>query len=291
MQQEQIETFLDLLESGSFSRTAERLQVSQSTVSGRIRLLEEHLGTALFTRGRHGAEATAVARRFEHHANVMRNVWLAARRECQSFGRYNAGLRIAGQVSLLETLLGAWVGNLRRLHPQTMIYFEADYSQQMTADLAMGGLDMAVLYQPRYLADIYYETLFEEHFVLVSSRRLSLAEVVPETYIRVHYSHAFDRQHLDLLPQINDAPMATGLGSIALNFLLQEGGAAYLPTHTAAPLIAAKRLYAVRRAPRISHIVYSAMPHMRRHLPLIKDALSLLRRQIKQDIKQPKTVV
>ena len=44
MQIELIETFLDLLETRSFNRTAERLGVTQSTVSGRVRALERMLG-------------------------------------------------------------------------------------------------------------------------------------------------------------------------------------------------------------------------------------------------------
>ncbi len=285
MNRELIDTFLDLLETGSFSRTAERLQIAQSTVSARIRLLEEQLGGALFVRGRRGAEATAAARRFAAAAHVLRDVWFSARRECRAFTGGAEGLRIAGQVSLLENLLTGWAADLRRRHPRAMIYFEADYSQQMTADMSMGGLDIAVVYTPRYFADIYYETLFEEDFMLVSApRRAALESVRAEKYIRVHYSAAFDRRHMDLLPHLNDAPLAAGLGRIALDFILQEGGAAYLPSHTAMPLIRAKKLHPVKNAPRISHAVYAAIPNRRRHLPLVKDALALLKKRIKADV-------
>lgn len=281
MNQEHIETFLDLLETGNFSRTAERLQIAQSTVSGRVRQLEERLGGALFVRGRGGAEATAAARRFAAHAHSLRHVWASARRECRVFAGGAEGLRIAGQVSLLENFLTGWTADLRRRHPRAFIYFEADYSQQMTSDMYAGGLDIAVVYTPRYFADIHYEPLFEEDFILASApRRPSLEAVRPEEYIRVHYSAAFDRRHMDLLPHLNGAPLATGLGRIALDFLLMEGGAAYLPLHTASPLIRAKKLYPVKGAPRISHTVYAAVPNRRRHLPLVQDALKLLKMRV-----------
>ncbi|MBE8158558.1 MAG: LysR family transcriptional regulator, partial [Betaproteobacteria bacterium] len=279
------DTFLDLLETGSFSRTAERLQISQSTASGRIRRLEEQLGGALFVRGRSGAEATAAARRFAAHAHSLRHVWASARRECRAFAGGAEGLRIAGQVSLLETFLTGWTADLRRHHPRSVFYFEADYSQQMTLDMAAGGLDIAVVYTPRYFADIHYEPLFDEDFILTSApRRTALESVRPEQYIRVHYSAAFDRRHLDLLPHLNDAPLATGLGRIALDFLLLEGGAAYLPAHTATPLIRAKKIYPVKNAPRISHVVYAATPNRRRHLPLVQDALKLLKKRVREQM-------
>jgi DNA-binding transcriptional LysR family regulator len=39
MQTELLETFLDLCETRSFNRTADRLGVTQSTISGRVRAL------------------------------------------------------------------------------------------------------------------------------------------------------------------------------------------------------------------------------------------------------------
>ena len=58
MQIELIDTFLDLCDTRSFNRTAEKLGVTQSTVSGRIRALEALLERTLFTRSRAGTELT-----------------------------------------------------------------------------------------------------------------------------------------------------------------------------------------------------------------------------------------
>ncbi|MDA0218543.1 MAG: LysR family transcriptional regulator [Proteobacteria bacterium] len=44
MNVEQARTFLEVLATGNFNRAAERLHVTQSTVSARIRALEETLG-------------------------------------------------------------------------------------------------------------------------------------------------------------------------------------------------------------------------------------------------------
>jgi len=52
-------TFLAVAATGSFIGAAERLHITQSTVSARIKTLEQQLGTSLFRRGRGGAELTA----------------------------------------------------------------------------------------------------------------------------------------------------------------------------------------------------------------------------------------
>ncbi|MGL4281320.1 MAG: LysR family transcriptional regulator, partial [Albidovulum sp.] len=68
MQIELIETFLDLCDTKSFNRTADKLGVTQSTVSGRVRALEATLGRTLFTRSRAGTELTLEGLQFETHA-------------------------------------------------------------------------------------------------------------------------------------------------------------------------------------------------------------------------------
>ncbi len=54
MQIELLDTFLDLIETRSFHRTAERLHITQSTVSARVQALEAAVGGRLFTRSRAG---------------------------------------------------------------------------------------------------------------------------------------------------------------------------------------------------------------------------------------------
>ena len=52
-------TFLEIVHTGSFLKAADRLHVTQTTVSARIRTLEEELGRRLFDRNRNGATLTA----------------------------------------------------------------------------------------------------------------------------------------------------------------------------------------------------------------------------------------
>ena len=76
-----LETFLDVMETRNFNRSAERLNMTQSTVSARIRALEEAVRTPLFHRGRFGAEPTAAGYKFLAHASRLRQIWNQARQE------------------------------------------------------------------------------------------------------------------------------------------------------------------------------------------------------------------
>lgn len=52
---EQVKTFLQVAAHGSFLEAANRVHVTQSTVSARIQSLEQTLGARLFIRNRAGA--------------------------------------------------------------------------------------------------------------------------------------------------------------------------------------------------------------------------------------------
>ena len=51
-------TFVEIVSTGSFIKAADRLHVAQTTVSARVRFLEEQLGRPLFVRNKAGASLT-----------------------------------------------------------------------------------------------------------------------------------------------------------------------------------------------------------------------------------------
>ena len=87
---EHLRTFLDVAQTGSFHRSAERLSVSQSTVSARIKGLEERLDRVLFNRSKSGVTVTGAGQRLLRHADIAvawRSVVFSRRRICISMSR------------------------------------------------------------------------------------------------------------------------------------------------------------------------------------------------------------
>lgn len=277
MQLELLDTFLDLLDSRSFTRTAERLRITQSTVSDRIRSLEASVGARLFVRGRTGAEPTAAGLRFAPYARSIKLSWKLAEQELGHADRFSGALRIAAQVSLIRPLLFEWVARLRSAIPEVAIHVEADYSPQMISDIVAGNSDLGVVYTPRYLPEIIYEPIFTEEFELVSSRLQALRDLDPRTYIRVGYSPAFVVAHSELLPDLALAPLSAGLGSLALEFLRHGGGAAYLPRASAQELVGTGNFHRIADAPPITQPVFVAYHIRKKHDGVLRRALKLLR--------------
>jgi DNA-binding transcriptional LysR family regulator len=265
MQVDLIETFLDLMETRNFNRTAERLNIMQSTVSHRVKALEAQFNRKLFTRNKGGTVPTAAGLRFLDYAKAMQNQWHEATRAVASAGALERSMRLGIQHDLAETLAGRWVAAIRRELPTTEIYMEADYSNQMNRDLAAGELDLAILYTPHYLPDLHYERIGELHYVLVSTEASAMAGVRPETYIRSSYSPAFDRAHRLALPHLSVASVAAGQNMAIAGLLGSLGGAAYVTKATAASLFEAGGTAIVTDAPVIPQSVYAATSLRTRH--------------------------
>ena len=170
MQIDLIETYLDLMETRSFNRTAERLNVTQSTVSHRINALETAFGRKLFVRGKGGTVPTVAGLRLLEHAKLLQSQWHETVRAVEAAGTYERSMRIGMQHDVAEMLGAQFVKAAREDMPGTSLYLEADYSVQMNRDLAAGDLDLALLYTPHHLPDLHYERIGEAAYVLVSTQ-------------------------------------------------------------------------------------------------------------------------
>ncbi|WP_438753054.1 LysR family transcriptional regulator [Pararhizobium sp. O133] len=265
MQIDLIETFLDLMETRSFNRTAERLNITQSTVSHRVKALEAQFNRKLFTRNKGGTAPTASGLRFLDHAKALQHQWHEATRAVENAGAYERSMRLGIQHDLAEAFAGRWLSAIRADLPATSIYMEADYSIQMNRDLAAGDLDLAILYTPHYLPDLHYERIGELTYMLVSTSARAVAELRPEIYIQAVYSPAFDRAHRLALPHLSAAPLASGQNIAITGLLKTLGGAAYLSRDTARQLVEEGSAFPVEDAPPIAQAIYAATSIRTRH--------------------------
>jgi LysR family transcriptional regulator, flagellar master operon regulator len=259
MQIDLIDTFLDLVETRSFNRTADRLGVTQSTVSGRVKTLELALGAPLFRRSRAGTDLTTEGLRFETHARMLRQEWTAARRAVTPAGEAALTLRLGIQNDLAAAALGTLVAAFRQALPQTAFYIEPDYSTQMCTDLISGALDFAVMFTPKPHPDLHFTSVGEIAYRMISSDATTRARINPQTMIFAHFSPAFERTHRMLLPELSEAPLSVGQSTAVSALLLAMGGSGYVMRDAADSLIATGRFRLIADAPVITQPIYAAM--------------------------------
>lgn len=270
-------TFLDVLETGNFKRTAERMNIMQSTVSARIRQLEEIVGARLFERGRGGAEPTPAGRRFEGHCRAFLTLWGHARRDVLSGASANSQrLHVSCQYSLVRAYLLDWIDRLRS-RDGLSLHVEINFSAQIQRDIVSGGTDIGIMFAPQLTPDVRIGELGPVEFVMVSTESDRLEAVELTGYIKVAYTTAFERALDEALPKFAFPSMVIGSDDLAMELLARHGGTLYLPRF-ALPSALAKvpGLKVVEDAPTIPHPVFSAVHVRRRSDPLVVWALKQL---------------
>jgi DNA-binding transcriptional LysR family regulator len=248
-------TFLEVVATGSFVGAADRLHLTQTAISARIRLLEEQVGRRLFVRNRAGARLTPAGERFQHYATTLVQVWERARRQIAlPPGRANL-VGIGGEFSLWNPLLPDWMLWMRERHPDVAVRAEVDSADRLLDRVQDGSLDVAVLYSPPPRPELVLELLAEEKLILVTTAEDG--GVRPQDYVFVDWGEPFAASHATAFPEFVNAGVSASLGPLALSYILSVGGAGYFRSAAAQPYIEAGRLRRVDRAPEFAYSIYA----------------------------------
>lgn len=262
MQIELIDTFLDLIETRSFHRTAERMGVTQSTVSARVQALEAALGARLLNRSRAGTNLTTEGLRFEASARLLRQEWTEAVRAVAPQGESALTLRISLQNDLVAGHIGALVADFRAAFPQTAFYIEPDYSAQICADLVTGVQDFGLMFTPKPHPDLHFASVGEIAYRLISTHATARAEIDATRYISANFSPAFARAHRQVLPELTGTPLSAGQSGTIAALLQSIGGTGFVLAETAAALVAEGTFVAVADVAEMIQPVYAGL-HLR----------------------------
>jgi len=253
---DRIWTFLEIADTGNFNRAAENLNVTQSTVSSRIKSLEESFGRPLLTRDHGGCVLTAAGHRFHRHALGMQRLWQKSHQTVALKPGFRGVLGVGAQVSLWERLVLDWIAWMREKVPDVALRVEADYSASQMRQLADGLLDIGVMYQPRHTPGLVIEKLLEEHLVLVATEDREISPGWVEDYVFVDWGDVYLSEHAEAFPLMETAAVTVGLGALGLQYILKYGGSGYFPLRVVQPLIAAGRLFHLAKAPMVPRPVY-----------------------------------
>ncbi|MGZ4958095.1 MAG: LysR family transcriptional regulator [Methylomonas sp.] len=252
---DQIRTFLSVAANGSFLEAANRLYVTQSTVSMRIQRLETYLGVPLFIRNRSGATLTQQGRRFFRHAKSLLLTLEQARHDIGLPSRFRASITIGARIGLWEALLlPEWVGVVRRTVPDISIRSEIGFEEDLMRGLIEGTLDIGMMYTPQHSPSLQVEHLFDETLVLLTT---DPEKPWPnDDYIYVDWGPGFYAQHSNSYPSLERPAQVVNIGWLAAQLIHNNGGSCFLPIRIAEPLIKAQKLFQVAGSPQFKLPAY-----------------------------------
>lgn len=160
--------FVAIANSRSFTVAAERLGVSQPTLSHQIKQLETELGMSLLLRGARHVELTEAGREFMPHCDrLFKELDGGLQGLSDLKGLLRGTLRIAVFHSFSSSLLGGVMARFALRHTGVRVIARLLPRAAMERDLASGDLDLAVAYVADHNEALCAERLFEEELVLV----------------------------------------------------------------------------------------------------------------------------
>jgi DNA-binding transcriptional LysR family regulator len=249
-------TFVEIVSTGSFIKAAERLHVAQTTVSARVRLLEQQLGRPLFVRNKAGATLTPAGEQFLRFAPTFVQLWQRARQQVAVPKGHRAVLTVGSEVSLWQPMLLEWVRAMRRSHPDIALRVHVDVPQDLITHVAAGLVDIAIMYAPQHRPGLEIDLLMEEELVLITTDLENYRADDPQ-YVHVEWGPDFSLHHAVSFPD-STPTLVANLGPLALNYVLLEGGSGYFRLRAIQPYLASGKLHLVPDAPRFSFPVYAA---------------------------------
>ena len=252
-------TFLAIVECGSFLDAADKVCVTQSTVSSRIKTLEERLGKTLFERSKSGATLTPAGNQFLRHAQAMVRTWEHARLEISLPSGYDAALAIGGQYSLWAGFLVEWLAEMRGTHPNIAIRASLGFSDTLMEELIAGSLDVGVMYTPQARAGFEVDMLFEDELVLVATDPGFTLEPA-RNYVMIDWGPEFRSDHALNYPDISTPGTFLNLGALSVDYLLRVSGSGYVPMRLVRSYLENERLYVIEDAPVFSYPAYAVYP-------------------------------
>ena len=165
-------TFLAVYRTGSFTRAAEQLHVTQPAVSQHIRQLEAHSGCSLFSKTGRGVEPTSAGKLLYRALDVAENDEARLREELVALGGEKderPPLRLGCTRTIADYVAPRLLSEHLRRHPDDHVYLRTGNTAELVELIEAGGVDLALV-EGSFDREVFEsEVLSREPFVAVAA--------------------------------------------------------------------------------------------------------------------------
>ncbi len=236
-------TFLELAQVRHFGRAAENLYLTQAAVSARIKQLESYFDTQLFTRDRNNIKLTSAGERLVSYAEVMVTTLQQAKFELSLENGQALQLTLGGTPNIWDAYLQNSLSVVTDAFSGYAFMAEVMGREQLSRQLLERTLDMAFAFDQIKAEELTCKKVADLVLVLVSTQQDTLESVFQNRYVYVDWGSRFAAEHADRHPKAPAPFLRTSTARIALDFILEKGGSAYLPASVVEPFLASGELY------------------------------------------------
>lgn len=215
MELRQLEALVAVARDRSFTKAAERMSISQPSLSARVRRLESHLNCLLIDRHSRPVRLTSQGRAFLPYAERALIILRTAEELVQDKHlELSALLRVGCPFSVATYLMPQVVNNFSASFPEAELYIEAGNSNFVVSQLIDGLVDLALaaafpefLSQTRVLLQLHDQmtAAVSPAHPLAGKADVPVSDIWPYRVLLIHWGSTF-RAYIESLRQMSPNP-------------------------------------------------------------------------------------
>lgn len=239
-----VKTFISAAEFSHFRKAAERLYISQPTVTVHIKQLEKELGVKLFEREGKKIKLTEAGRSYLKYAKSLIEVYEEGITALQSISQgYTKTLKMAISPLIADNVLPFVLKQFLETHPQVEISVEIIESDEIEKAVLEERVDIGLSCLPCFSPELEQTLLFTDKVILVaphdgrdfeSAPPLEEEELLASNYLLTHNHPAYWDDLCYTIKQFypKTRMMKVSQTRITKRFITEGLGISYLPAST-----------------------------------------------------------
>lgn len=238
MEIEQLRAFVNLSQTKSFSKTAEMLHVVQSTISARIRLLEDSVGKPLFLRDTRTVALTAAGQALLQYAQRVLKLCAEGESAVRTLGTQEESFTVGSTDSLWQHLFKDVLLEFAKRHPNIALTTKTAHSWELIQSVIDGVVHLALVFTRPRLPGVVSCTVYEDEVVLVTSpkhaaaerrRKISRADLATLPFLTCDWDGPFADWVQTILPRNYRHTLFPDQLRLLIALLLDGRGIAFVP--------------------------------------------------------------
>ena len=229
---------ITVAETCHFGKAAERCFVSQPTLSGQIKKLEEELGVTLFERTNRSVSVTPIGEEIVNHSKLIMEQADAIHQLARAASDPLAGpLRVGAIPTISPYLMPLILVPLKRKYPQLRLVLSEEITDTLLERLRAHQIDVALIATPVDEQDLVAMPLFEEPFwlaypvdhALYSKEEITRRDLHNVDLLLLADGHCLTQQAMEVcrMSEANRQGEMADLRAASLETLLQLVGAGF----------------------------------------------------------------
>ncbi|QQE72958.1 LysR family transcriptional regulator [Brevibacillus composti] len=283
---EQLRAFYTLAQTKNFTKAAEILHLVQSTVTMRIKQLEDKVGKPLFIRDKRSVEITQAGLTLLPYAERILKLANEALHEVASLQPYEDYLSIGSLNSIWTAILEPILREYHCRYPQIAISTKTGHSSDVIQYLLDNVIQLGIVYVPPSLPNFEVIPSWEDEIVLVckpgdsvtAATHVDAKELRHLPLLYVNWGPPFDEWIRQTLPRSYVPNLHLDKAELAIDLVKDGLGASLLTRSTVKAELEAGTLREIKivgnQPPKRS--AYIVLPKDKKNKPSVEKWLSLM---------------